>query len=121
MMFWTPSFLPIVAFSMMQKLERNQTVILISGLGGLCDLAVDALSNTGSRKLNSENPGLCERLAAIQKRENLHLVDLLTKDSHKQVYEVGSKLLSPDKRIKLGKIKFHHITASRKINLLYKG
>ncbi|XP_063714098.1 transient receptor potential cation channel subfamily M member 1-like isoform X1 [Symsagittifera roscoffensis] len=87
--------------NMMQKLERNQTVILISGLGGLCDLAVDALSNTGSRKLNSENPGLCERLAAFQKRENLHLVDLLTKDSHKQVYEVGSKLLSPDKRIKL--------------------
>ncbi|XP_063718111.1 transient receptor potential cation channel subfamily M member 8-like isoform X3 [Symsagittifera roscoffensis] len=75
--------------SMMQKLDKNQIVILLSGLA------------TDSSKLNSKNAETWKALTAHKKKENFHVIDLLTLDSHKQMYVIGSKVLSPEKRIKL--------------------
>ncbi|XP_075249942.1 uncharacterized protein LOC142342484 isoform X3 [Convolutriloba macropyga] len=86
---------------LLQKLEQNQNIILLYGLGGFCDDAVRFLRNPISDEFTFDHAEIWQKLASFQNSDRLLIVDLHLRNDLDKVFNVASKLLSPEKRIKL--------------------
>ena len=88
--------------NLMKKLELGHSVIILSGLGGFCDKVVRFLRNPTSNEFTSDHAAIWQNLAQLQNSEKLHVIDLQVSKDYEKVFSIASKLMSPEKRIKLG-------------------
>ena len=88
--------------SLVEKVELGHDVIVLYGIGGVCDQAVEFLRDQSSADFLSDYTDVVEKLSKLSSFQKLHIIDLKVTNDFEKVFEVASELMSPEKRIKLG-------------------
>ncbi|XP_075264366.1 transient receptor potential cation channel subfamily M member 5-like isoform X2 [Convolutriloba macropyga] len=87
--------------SLVEKVELGHDVIVLYGIGGVCDQAVEFLRDQSSADFLSDYTNVVEKLSKLTSSQKLHIIDLKVTNDFEKVFEVASELMSPEKRIKL--------------------